>query len=297
MQISAGTLFEMLRPAAFVLAVLLSAWVLADARRRGLRTYAVGAWTLLTLLSPPVVFPLYLAARMLSRRLESAHTSSTADASEATASNQIVTAETTGETATETETTVRSNDDATRESDDDATPEKSAGTTESSSSVSAPASPAGAAGGSPLKWRRALPLFYAASVLSLAALFFLRDYRSVDAHLARAEDAKLFLQTERAIREYRAALRLENDAHTRKLLAVELVSAGRTEEALAEFLAAERGGEPDERLPYHIAAALDQLSRPAESQHYYRKFLNGSVCARTHPDARCAKAQARLKDF
>ena len=240
----------MLRPAAFVLAVALSAWTLADARRRGLRFYAVVLWTLLTLVAPHIVFPLYLVARLFERRPHVAPSASIAEAPEATGE------ETEGETATE-----------------------------STAGVSAPHP----------TWRRALPLLYAALVLLLAALIFLRDYRSVDAHLARAANAKLFVQTERAIREYRAALRLEDDPHTRKLLAVELAARGRTQESLTEFLAAERGGEPDERLPYYIAAALDKLKRHDEAVPYYQKFLNGQLCTRTLPDARCEQARSTVK--
>ncbi len=251
----------MLHPAAFVLAVALSAWTLADARRGGLRAYAVVAWTLLTLFAPHIVFPLYLVARRLfTRRLQTVEPSSSAEASAApAASDEFVTAETAADA-----------------------PE-----TERLTSGSPP----------PPRWHRALPLLYAAVALSLAALFFVRDYRSLDARLARAEKAKVLQQTGRAIREYRAALKLADDPHTRKLLAVELAGAGRTEEALAEFLAAERGGEPDERLAYHIAGALDALDRPAEAEAYYRKFLDVSACTRPPPDGRCAKAQMRLKYF
>ena len=65
-QISAGYLSELLLPAAFALAAVLSALVLADARRR-LRPGAVLLWTLLALALPHVTIPLYLAERILSR--------------------------------------------------------------------------------------------------------------------------------------------------------------------------------------------------------------------------------------
>ena len=65
-QISAGYLSELLLPAAFALAAVLSALVLADARRR-LRPGASLLWTLLALALPHVAVPLYLAERILSR--------------------------------------------------------------------------------------------------------------------------------------------------------------------------------------------------------------------------------------
>src|SRR5205085_634611 len=67
-QISFGQLFDLLRPFAVALAILCSTWVFADARRRGLRRYAVGAWALATLLLPFTFFPLYLLARLLRPR-------------------------------------------------------------------------------------------------------------------------------------------------------------------------------------------------------------------------------------
>lgn len=64
-QISAASLFEALRPAGFVLAALLSAWVLADARRRGLNVSTIALCALAVFLLPHVALPLYLAALIL----------------------------------------------------------------------------------------------------------------------------------------------------------------------------------------------------------------------------------------
>lgn len=58
---SAGELFDLLMPAAYVASALLSTWVLASARKRVALPYALGL-ALATLLLPVVVFPLYLAA-------------------------------------------------------------------------------------------------------------------------------------------------------------------------------------------------------------------------------------------
>ena len=93
--------------------------------------------------------------------------------------------------------------------------------------------------------RPALPLAYGALLLAVGGLLFMRDYRSFDARLARARSAKHHGRPERAIEEYRAALRLREDAHTRKLLGMELWAVGRRKEGLAELREAARGGEPD----------------------------------------------------
>ncbi|MFL6209845.1 MAG: hypothetical protein ACJ74W_13395 [Pyrinomonadaceae bacterium] len=65
--ISVGQLFDVLLPAAVAVAIACSAWVLADARRRGLKHYVLGAWTLSTLLLPFTFLPLYLLTRMRRR--------------------------------------------------------------------------------------------------------------------------------------------------------------------------------------------------------------------------------------
>lgn len=56
---SAGELFELIMPVAYVVSALLSTWVLASARKRVAFHYALGL-ALATFLLPIVVFPLYL---------------------------------------------------------------------------------------------------------------------------------------------------------------------------------------------------------------------------------------------
>jgi tetratricopeptide (TPR) repeat protein len=143
-------------------------------------------------------------------------------------------------------------------------------------------------------WRRSLPAFYLILVLCTVALFFYLDYTSVDAHLWRANNAKLRGPHEKVIAEYRAALRLEDNAHTHKLLAIEMAAAGRSEEALAEFRIAERMGEPDAQLPYDMALVLDSLNRSEEAMLEYNRFLSGPLCTQALPDANCATARSRL---
>ena len=61
-------MFELLRPAAFAISVLLSTWVLAGSRRRGLRPAHVFFWTAGAFLLPFIVFPVHLAVGLFRRR-------------------------------------------------------------------------------------------------------------------------------------------------------------------------------------------------------------------------------------
>lgn len=99
----------------------------------------------------------------------------------------------------------------------------------------------------------ALPLAYGAAVFAVGGLLFVRDYRSFEARLARARLATHHGRHDRAVAEYRAALRLRDDAHTRKLLGMELLKVGRREEALAELREAARAGEPG--VPLEVEGA------------------------------------------
>lgn len=117
--------------------------------------------------------------------------------------------------------------------------------------------------GPPTSWRYALPLLYATLTLSAIGVFFYLDSRSVDAHLARATQAKLVEDTNTAIREYRLALAVEDDPHTHKLLAIELANSGQIEEAISEFQIAERGGEtcqPDDARCLTARSKLPQMN-------------------------------------
>ncbi len=143
---------------------------------------------------------------------------------------------------------------------------------------------------------RLLPLIYLLSLLSFGALFYILDYKSVDAHLARATHARLLGNREKTISELRAALAIEDDAHTHYLLGVELEEAGRSEEALAEFRAAGRGGEPDPELHFHLGTTLDALNKRDEANDEFRKFLTSALCTHAPADARCAAVESRLRD-
>lgn len=66
---SAGELFDLIMPAAFVIAALVSTWVLASARRRFHLHYAI-ALALGTLFLPLIVFPIYLVIMLWRERKE-----------------------------------------------------------------------------------------------------------------------------------------------------------------------------------------------------------------------------------
>jgi hypothetical protein len=64
---SAGELFDLIMPAAFVISALVSTWVLASARRRLHLVYAI-ALAAGTLFLPLIVFPLYLVIMLWRKR-------------------------------------------------------------------------------------------------------------------------------------------------------------------------------------------------------------------------------------
>ena len=166
LNISAGEFFDLIWPVAFVIAALVSTFVLASARKR-FRLYYAFALAVATLLLPLIVFPLYLAILLWRQP------------------NRLP------------------------------------------------------------KRRYTLPLLYAVILVAAIAGFYYWDSRSVDAHLARANRAKLREDSAAAIREYRQALALEDDPHTHKLLGIELSKVGNTSAANSEFCLAKQGGEPD----------------------------------------------------
>jgi tetratricopeptide (TPR) repeat protein len=68
--ISAGELFDLIRPAVLVLSALISTWVLASARKRFPFTVAL-LWALATFFLTPVVFPIYLLVLIIRRGIPS----------------------------------------------------------------------------------------------------------------------------------------------------------------------------------------------------------------------------------
>src|SRR4030095_11958551 len=138
-----------------------------------------------------------------------------------------------------------------------------------------------------------VPCLYLLAVLALIALAQYRDYNGIDAHLARATQAKLYGDRERAIQEYSQALAIEDNAHTHKLLAMELNAVGDWTGALAEFRLAEQGGEPDQLLPFRIGSLLDRLNQSNQATFEFKRFLFSDACLKSPIDARCDEARKR----
>jgi hypothetical protein len=310
----------------YAFAALSSAWALHDARARRFPPYAVAAWTLATLIYAPVFLPLYLIARIYRPTPAARH-----DATEATDPQEIVVPggeETVLPGSDETVT-------AGEEIDDSGEEEPGAGGLEETCAAGVaatcvetaadtwdyvvadtvvpaaapvgqvaapleqiPAADAPQASRARFSFRRHAPtLIYAFALFFAGAIYFYRDYHSFDAHLERAASARLRNRRHDAIREYRAALRINDDAHTHKLLGVQLAEDGQTEAALFELRAAERGGEPDPLLTFRLASALDALGRAVEAAGEYQKFVQGKSCAHASPGALCAEAAARLRQI
>jgi len=143
--------------------------------------------------------------------------------------------------------------------------------------------------------RLGLPLTYAAIVLSLIPAQLYREHQSFDGHLARAALAKLHGNRSATIEEYRAALKLEDDPHTRKLLAIELADTGDWTGALFELRKAEQDGEVDDRMAFYIATLLELLNLPNQATLEFTRFLESGVCTQPLPDERCAKASERVQ--
>jgi hypothetical protein len=147
---------------------------------------------------------------------------------------------------------------------------------------------------SPVRLRVLLPAAYGLILLTLVGLYVYRDYQTVDAHLARAKQAKVMNRPASAIREYRAALGLEDNPHTHKLLGIELAETKQWVEALRELRAAESGGEPDDSLPFRIAQALEATGQTNEALAEFKKFLARNACTEAPPDPRCNTARNRV---
>lgn len=228
LNMSAGELFDLVRPAVLLIAALVSTWVFASARKHGFRLHNAAAWALGTLLFPPIVFPIYLIARFRNWRAEGLRKSASAER---------------------------------------------------------------------IPLRFVLPLVYLLVVLCVIAVMQYRDKNSVDAHLARASYARVSNDPGKAIREYRNALALNDDPHTRKLLAIELAATGSWTEALSEFRLAEKGGEPDDVIIFRVAQLLEALNNLGQAKLEYERFLDTPICAQELPDGRCQTARSKTAEL
>jgi tetratricopeptide (TPR) repeat protein len=144
-----------------------------------------------------------------------------------------------------------------------------------------------------IKHRFILPTLYLMALVGIFGVYQYRDRHSVDSHLAEASFAKVSSDQDSAIKQYREALRLEDSAHTHKLLALSLMEAGHADEALKEFRIAEAGGEPDDSIHLHLAHLLDKLNRKDEATAEYQKFLTSKSCFEL--DERCDSVREMLR--
>jgi len=224
---SAGEFFDLIWPAVLVFSALISAWVLASARKR-FPFYQSLLWALGTLFFPLIVLPLYFIALLVTRRKIMA----TPDSYPHGITNR--------------------------------------------------------------KWTFSLPLLYASIVLCCIGVYVYRDTQSVDAHLAQATMDKLRSQRAKTIQEYKAALALEDDPHTHKLLAIELAAAGYWTDAISEFRLAQKGREPDDTIHFRLGVLLEKLAHPGEARLEYEEFLNTPACTDEPVDVRCEAAGQRV---
>jgi tetratricopeptide (TPR) repeat protein len=212
---SAGEIFDLIRPAAVVLATLLSTLILASARRRFLLHHSF-LWAGFALFLPAVIIPVYLVTLLIWHPPKIGH----------------------------------------------------------------------------LKYRFAVPAVYFAMVLGIFAVSEYRDRHSVDSHLAQASFANVSSDQLTAIQQYREALKIEDNAHTHKLLGLSLMDAGLTTEAIDEFRMAEAGGEPDDSIHLHLGRLLDKLNRRDEALVEYQEFVMSKMCLVV--DKRCEFARVAI---
>jgi hypothetical protein len=196
LNMSAGEFFDLVRPVAVLTSALISAWVLASARKRFSVAAALG-WTIGTLLLPLVVLPIYLAVILVWRR-----------------------------------------------------------------PVRKP------------RYRFLVPLIYGAVVLVAISVYFYVNNQSVDAHLARATEAKLDDDTASAIREYRRALELEENPHTHKLLAIQLAQAGYLTDAISEFRWRRKAASRMRRCTSTLACCCRDSNRTDKRASSFRSFYS-----------------------
>ncbi len=145
-----------------------------------------------------------------------------------------------------------------------------------------------------IKWRFAIPCAFLMVLLSTLAIQKFLDDRSVDAHLSRATLAKVNSNSVAAIREYREALKLEDSAHTRKLLAITLDEAGFVSDAITEFRLAEQGGEPDDSIHYRLALLFERSGKKSEAIVEFKKFMASKTCSQI--EMLCETVRQKIED-
>lgn len=142
------------------------------------------------------------------------------------------------------------------------------------------------------RWPLLLPLAYGVILLAGVWLYFRHESSTVDVYLAKATQAKLIDDHATAIREYREALTIENNAHIHKLLALELMQVGYLTEAVSEFRLAQKGGEPDDVIHYNLGLVLERINQNGQARLEFEEFLQTQTCET--PDDLCDSAWQKL---
>ena len=144
------------------------------------------------------------------------------------------------------------------------------------------------------RFRFLVPLLYGVAVVTSVMVYNFWNRNSVDSHLARAAQADLLGDRVRAVREYKQALTLEDNAHTHKLLAIQFAEMSLWLEAIGEFRLAEAGGEPDDLIHYRLGQVMERINNEGEARWEYEKFLLTESCTREPVNSRCNLSQERL---
>jgi tetratricopeptide (TPR) repeat protein len=145
-------------------------------------------------------------------------------------------------------------------------------------------------------WRFIGPLLYALIVFCSIGIYLYHDHESVDAHLARAVGARLDGNPARTISEYKQALALEDDPHTRKLLGIELADVGYWTDAILQFRLALEGVEPDDSIHFRLGTLLEKINHQGEASLEYEEFLSTKACTQDPVDVRCEAARQRVRE-
>jgi tetratricopeptide (TPR) repeat protein len=144
--------------------------------------------------------------------------------------------------------------------------------------------------------RYLLPFGYGLLLFTFIAFSQYREYNAIDAMLARAKQAKVLGDRQQTIREYKAALAMEDNPHTHKLLGIELYEDEDFEAALSELRLADRGGEDDPLLPFGIGVVLDRLNLTNQAGVEYKRFLYSDACTGARRNDYCEVAERKMAE-
>ena len=89
-------------------------------------------------------------------------------------------------------------------------------------------------------------------------------------------------------------MKLEDSAHTHKLLAQTLENAGYLTEAITEFRTAELGGDPDDEIHFRLATLLEKIELKGQALLEFKEFAESDTCLQA--DDRCETARQKIAD-